>query len=295
MIINKESLSAIFAAFNTLFQDAFGAYKPQYQMVAMEVPSSVSEENYTWLGAFPGMREWIGERQFKNIKAGKYSIVNKDFEATVEVDRNDINDDKIGIFKPIISELGRSAAAHPDELVFGLLPQGFTELCYDGAAFFSAAHKVGKGNVTNMDVPQSNAKSPWFLLDTSRAVKPLIFQNRQAPQFVALTNPEAEHVFKTKKFLYGVDSRDNVGFGLWQMAFGSKQVLNDTFFAVAKAGIGGFKNDSGVPLGLKGNLLVVGPSNEAAARAICYGEHLASGASNPWKGSAEVLVSPLLA
>ncbi|MCX5785671.1 MAG: Mu-like prophage major head subunit gpT family protein [Elusimicrobia bacterium] len=293
MIINKDTLSAIFAAFNTLFQEAFTAYTPQFQQVAMEVPSTVTEENYAWLGAFPSMREWIGERAFKNLKAGKYSIVNKDFESTVEVDRNDINDDKIGIFKPVFSEMGRAAAAHPDELVFGLLPLGFSALCYDGLPFFGA-HKVGKTTVSNMAVPETNPGNPWFLLDTSRAVKPLIFQKRQAAQFVALTNPEAEHVFKTKKFLYGVDSRDNVGFGLWQMAFGSKKALDVTNYGAARAAIGGVKNDAGVPLGLKGNLLVVGPSNEAAARKICYGENLVNAESNPWKGSAEVLVSPWL-
>ena len=145
-----------------------------------------------------------------------------------------------------------------------------------------------------MDIPESNPGNPWFLLDTSRAVKPIIFQNRQAPQFAALTNPDSEHVFKTKKFLYGVDSRDNVGFGLWQLAFGSKKALDATNFAAAKAAIGSFKNDSGVPLGLKGNLLVVGPSAEAAARKLLYGDLMAGAESNPWKGSAELLVCPWL-
>ena len=294
MLINKDNLVAIFAAFNVLFQTAFAAYVPTYKQVAMEVDSTTEEENYAWLGAWPEMREWIGERQFKNLKNCKFSIVNKDWESTVEIPRNNILDDKIGIFKPMFQEQGRSVAAHPDKLVYGLLAAGFVEKCYDGVAFFSDAHKVGKGTVSNMDVPNSNPQSAWFLLDTSRGIKPLVYQNRQKPEFASLTNPESEHVFKTKKFLFGVDSRDNVGYGLWQMAFGSKKALDITNYGVARAAIGGFKNDEGTPLGLKGNLLVVGPSNEAAARKICYSDQMAGGESNPWKGSAEVMVCPWL-
>lgn len=294
MIVNKENLAAVFAAFNTIFQEAFTAYVPTFRQVAMEVPSTVSEENYAWLGAFPKMREWLGERQYKNLTASKYTIVNKDWESTVEVGRNAINDDKIGLFRPVVAEMGRAAAAHPDELVYDLLQSGFTELCYDGLPFFSAAHKVGKASVSNMDVPVSNPVAPWFLLDTSRAIKPLIFQNRQAAEFQQMTDPANEHVFKTKKFLFGVDSRDNVGFGLWQLAWGCKKALSDTTYAAARAGLGGFKNEHGVPLGIKGNLLVVGPSAEAAARKLLYGENLADGESNPWKGTAELLVCPWL-
>ncbi len=295
MIINKENLAAIFAAFNVLFANAFAAYTPTYKQVAMEVDSTAEEENYAWLGAWPDMREWIGERQFKNLKANKYTIVNKPWESTVEVPRDNINDDKIGIFNPIFSEMGRSAASHPDELVYAQLVAGFIELCYDGLSFFNAAHKVGKTTVSNMDVPQSDVQVPWFLLDNSRAVKALVFQNREKPSFAAQTDPMSDHVFKNKTFLYGVESRDNVGYGLWQMAFGSKKALDATNYAVARAAIGGFKNDAGVPLGLNGRLLVVGPSNEAAARKICYGQNMANAESNPWMGSAEVLVVPFLA
>ncbi|WP_261945385.1 Mu-like prophage major head subunit gpT family protein [Paenibacillus melissococcoides] len=37
------------------------------------------------------------------------------------MDRNDIEDDTIGLYNPIVQDMGQSAAAHPDELVFGLL------------------------------------------------------------------------------------------------------------------------------------------------------------------------------
>ena len=40
-------------------------------------------------------------------------------------------------------------ALHPDELVYGLLANGFTEKCYDGKAFFATDHPVGKDKASN--------------------------------------------------------------------------------------------------------------------------------------------------
>ena len=51
----------------------------------MEVPSETRDETYACLGAVPSMREWIGEREAKNLSAYGYTIKNKDFELTVSV------------------------------------------------------------------------------------------------------------------------------------------------------------------------------------------------------------------
>ncbi len=53
----------------------------------------------------------------------------------------------------------------------------------------------------------------YYLLCTKAEVKPLIFQLRKNPEFVGITNPDAEHVFKYNEFLYGVDDRFATGFG----------------------------------------------------------------------------------
>ena len=113
------------------------------------MPSTSESETYAWLGDIPGMREWIGEREIQNLSGSAYTIKNKDFELTVGVDRNAVEDDKIGLYNPSIQMLGESAALHPDELVYGLLANGFTEKCYDGKAFFATDHPVGKDKASN--------------------------------------------------------------------------------------------------------------------------------------------------
>jgi phage major head subunit gpT-like protein len=61
----------------------------------------------------------------------------------------------------------------------------------------------------------------WYLVDASRAIKPLIFQERKKPEFTSLIDAKDENVFMRGSYLYGVDNRCNAGFGLWQMAYGS--------------------------------------------------------------------------
>lgn len=149
MIINPQNLRGIYTAFNTLFTQAFDGQKPTYEKIATVVPSTTEMETYAWLGDIPGMREWVGDREIQNLTGSDYTIKNKDFELTVGVDRNAIEDDKIGLYRPSIQMLGESAAMHPDELVYELLASGFTALCYDGKAFFAADHVVGENAVSN--------------------------------------------------------------------------------------------------------------------------------------------------
>lgn len=149
MIINPQNLRGIYTAFNTLFTQAFDGQKPTYEKIATVVPSTTESETYAWLGDIPGMREWVGDREIQNLTGSDYTIKNKDFELTVGVDRNAMEDDKIGLYRPSIQMLGESAAMHPDELVYELLASGFTALCYDGKAFFAADHVVGENAVSN--------------------------------------------------------------------------------------------------------------------------------------------------
>jgi len=61
----------------------------------------------------------------------------------------------------------------------------------------------------------------WFLLDTTKPVKPLILQINTPMEVSSIFNPESEHVFKTNKFLFGAQEYCNAGYGLWQLAYGS--------------------------------------------------------------------------
>ena len=123
-------------------------------------------------------------------------------------------------------------------------------------------------------------------------MKPLIFQNRMAPEFQQLTDTNDDTVFKNDEFLYGVRSRCNVGFGLWQLAFGSRAALTPANYKAARAAMMGFRGDGGRPLGVIPNTLVVPPSLESDALKIINSEYGDGGVTNEWKGTARLIVTP---
>jgi len=292
MIINQAVLQGIYTSFSTIFKQAFAGASSMWEQVAMRAPSAGRSVDYKWLGDFPMMREWLGERVIKDLSGFNYEVVNKDFESTVEVDRNDIEDDQVGVYTPMVQGLGAAAKQHRDILVFGLLKDGFTTACYDGQYFFDTDHPVGGDSVSNSG---GGSGDPWFLMDLSRPVKPLILQVRKEPQFVAMDRPDDENVFMRKHYRYGVDDRKNTGFGFWQMAYGSKDTLDGTNYAAARAAMMGFKNDEGAPLGIIPTHLVVPPTLEAAGKRLVEMQNDANGAGNPWYGTAKLLVVPWLA
>lgn len=261
----------------------------------MMVPSSASTETYGWLGSFPGMREWVGERVVSTLSIHSFTIPNRKFEATVEVDREDIADDRIGVHKPFFSEMGRNARQHPSRVCFDLLKRGFELDCYDGQRFFDPEHPVGTVGqpelVSNM---QDGSGTPWFLLDTSRAIKPLIWQEREGYEFQTVDNHSDRGVFLTDKYLYGIRARVNAGLGLWQLAFGSKAALTVDAYADARARMGELRGDRGEVLGIMPTLMIVPPSLEADARAVLKAAQV-DGTTNVWADSAELLVTPFVA
>lgn len=104
-----------------------------------------------------------------------------------------------------------------------------------------------------------------------------------------------ENVFMRKKYRYGVDDRKNVGYGLWQLAYASKNALSAANYAAARAAMMSLKNESGVPLGITPTHLVVPPTLESAGRILLKNMNDAAGATNPWFGTAELVVVPWLA
>ena len=292
MIVNQAALQGIYKTFSVLFNQAFEGASSMWPLVAMEAMSGGRSVDYKWLGDFPTMREWVGDRVIKDLSAFGYEIVNKPFEATVSVDRDDIEDDLIGVYTPMIQGLAAAAKQHPDLLVWPLLKLGFSTLCFDGQYFFDGDHPVGDTTVSNTG---GGSGEPWFLMDLSRPLKPMILQIRKRPQFVAMDSPENPEVFMRKKFIYGVDDRKNVGFGLWQLAYGSKQTLDATAYAAARAAMMSFKNENDVSLGIVPTHIVVGPTNESAGKKVVDNQFLANGASNEWYNTAKLVVVPWLA
>lgn len=298
MVINAETLSSVYTALTAVFNNAFQETETWYERVAMTVPAKTRIMDYKFLLDFPTVREWIGDRQVNSLEPKTFQVETKDWEATIEIERNDIEDEQIGLYNPIVAAMAQEARRHPERLIAALLKAGATTVCYDGKNFFDTQHPVGAGVASNYD---AGLETPWYLLDTSRAIKPFIFQLRRGVQLVRMDRPDDEHVFMRKKFRYGVDYRGAAAYGLWQLAYCSSQDLNATNYAAARAAMMSLTNAEGMPLGIRPNLLVVPPVLESKAREILnaqfiIGDPSAGGSkSNIWQGTADLLVVPELA
>jgi phage major head subunit gpT-like protein len=299
MIVNGASLRTLGIAFSAAFNNGLAKAKPQWDRVAMKVPSSTAKQEYGWMREIPQIREWVGERFMANLDNYAYTIANKDFEGSVSVRKNDIEDDNVGLYTPRFQMMGQRVGMFPDVQSFGLLKAGFSTACYDGQNFFDTAHPIldKNGNATTVSNSGGGSGNAWVLLDSSQPVKPVVFQERSPFEMVAMTRPDDERVFTQKELRYGVDGRAGFGFGMWQIAYGSKSALSAANFETAYTALVGRTGDYDVKLGLVPDTLVVGPSNLSAAFALVKAQtYIPAGGTypvpNPWYGTADVVLSP---
>lgn len=82
----------------------------------------------------------------------------------------------------------------------------------------------GRMNVVVSPFIRDSHDDDWFLLDSKRAIKAILLQQRaDVPiEFTALESASgSEAAFMRDRYLYGVRGRYNVGYGLWQTAYGA--------------------------------------------------------------------------
>lgn len=315
MIVNQQNIKELFVGYNASFQAAYDAQlKNQnmmdYAQISTRVPSSSKENLYPWLSRWPKIRKWVGDRHLKNLEVNGYRIANEKYEASIQVPRDDIEDDSYGIYTPEIQGHARSVADFPNEKVMGLLAAGATSLCYDGQNFFDTDHPVKDSNgiETLYSNYVSGASPAWYLLDTTQSMRPLIQQVRRDFGFRAVTNLEDAQVFMRDEFLFGVDGRMGFGYGFWQMARRMETAINATTLDDNLKAMMSLKDEEGRPLGIRPNLLVCGVSNRAAALqavkadlvpwpatvAGASGTQATGGNTNYNKDVVQVMISPWL-
>lgn len=304
--VTPELVKSLFVGFGKNFKDGLAKAPSQYTKIATIVNSTTASNTYAWLGQMPGLKEWVGDRAITAIQTHGYAITNKSWASAVEIKRTDIADDNIGVYSPLIEELGRSAGELPDELVFKALKDGFTTECYDKQYFFDADHPVGANvdgtsptsvsNITD-DGTSTTVDNAWYLLDCSRALKPIIYQNRKAPTPASITDDNDEKVFMRDVYTYGVDARANVGYGFWQMAHAVKGKLTAENLWKAIKAMRVVQGDGGKRLGIKPTHIVVPPALEDVAVKLLEREfRVEDGAAvdNEFKGRLELIVADYL-
>ncbi|MFA5309220.1 MAG: Mu-like prophage major head subunit gpT family protein [Dehalococcoidales bacterium] len=287
-LVTSDFLSGVLTSFKAIFLNAFTEADKvaAWRALCLLTDSFSDKESYNWLEAVPALSEWKDMRIVTGLSAKGYEITNKNYEGTIGVDRNTLEDDKYALIAPRVRQLAVRAANHPAKLIYQLLNAGASTVTYDGVNFFSASRTFGNsGNINNiaggayaadgdkiragiaaavqamrnfkddrgeyldlvpdtivcsavMELPIRNALLPavagteraeaeliknivvspyftsgataghdYYLVATQNELKPMLFQMRKKPEFVALDKPDNHDVFMKRLVHYGIDGR----------------------------------------------------------------------------------------
>ena len=158
MLVRTDIPNLLLAGMKKEFMKQLKMHVPEWNRVASQIKSGKATETYPWLGGVPDLREWKDERVTEGLNELEFAIKNYDWEGTIAVDRNAIDDEQYGQIGIRVRDLADKARRFWGRLVYTLLGQGNvaagaglfagkTISCYDGLPFFSAAHTSGSSGI----------------------------------------------------------------------------------------------------------------------------------------------------
>jgi len=158
MLVKSDIPNLLLAGIKKEFMKNLKMYEAEWNRVATLIKSSKSSETYAWLGGVPGLREWKDERITEALLEHDFAIKNYDWESTIAVSRNALDDEQYGQIGVRVRDLADKARRFWGQMIYTLLGQGNatsgtglfsgrTITCYDGLPFFSAAHTSGSSGI----------------------------------------------------------------------------------------------------------------------------------------------------
>jgi len=152
--------------YKTLEQDLGASW---INLISNLFPSDQASEQYAWLGMSPALREWIGGRNAKGFRENNLTIINKHYEATLEILVKDLRREKSGQALVRIQDLARRANAHWASLLSALIIAGESTVCYDGQYFFDTDHNEGDSGAQDNDITVDISAMPCISHGTTTA------------------------------------------------------------------------------------------------------------------------------
>ena len=216
MAIDSQ-VSFLTAALRMEFNRAYNATaKPApYERFTLQIPSTAKIEHYVWMTPVPGIAEFAGHRRFGQVASTKYSVENKDWDSSFTIPRTTLDDDQTGGFMLKPRELAMFARKFPGRRVLKKLSLGKVDLGFDGTAMFANSHAIGTGdNLLAFDGASNDGLAHNLVaLHHGGELKPLIWQNRQGPDFE--TDGGTPQSKEAKLIKYWIDLRGEAAYGYW--------------------------------------------------------------------------------
>jgi phage major head subunit gpT-like protein len=231
---DAAKIEAAYIGFSTALHNKLNRADALFRMLATVNETDNVLDTQIFLQNNPKMRLWLGDKVLNQYRGESFPVVTKPHEASVMVPKNDIINDRFGLYSGRINSMGDAYNWALDDMVIGAICAGIagTSLgtTYDGQNLVDTDHTALSIGGTN----QSNK----------------------------VTGALSETVYQTaiQRFMTMVD-------------------------------------ENGVPYSVAGKRmkLIVGPANRDVAMKIINQPFQASGASNIYQGTADLIVTPWIA
>lgn len=124
-------------------------YEPILNAMMMEFPSTGPGIEHSFSDSVRGLSEWIGDREMTKLGEQSFYVANKSYAGGVEIDRDDLEDDQIGLLTPRIRSLAEKYWLHRFDALGALLNAGTATACWDGKYFFDDDHPLADSASVN--------------------------------------------------------------------------------------------------------------------------------------------------
>lgn len=149
-LLDRSKLEAAYITFSTIFDMALTTTAVIYPEIATVIPDAGPINQFKWLGDVPVMQEWVGDRVINRLRAETHELRTKWFSNGIELDYDDVGEDRLGIVSPRIRQLARMGPKKIDAVVVDMYNNGFAGtlgLTYDGQFLWDSDHTADGAGV----------------------------------------------------------------------------------------------------------------------------------------------------
>lgn len=207
-IVNKLYQESFSIPRTKIEDDKLGMYSsltvPQLAEAAAKLPDELFAEVIEGTTtAFDGVALFSGSRDYGG------GTIDNDFALALTVDNVDTVRSEMAGFRDANGQplrVNPNAIIVPPALEREAREVAFANLKETGSAG-AVIDNVMSGRYQVIVVPELTSVQAWYLADLSRAIKPMIFQQRTSPELVQITQADSDSVFDLDAYRYGVRYR----------------------------------------------------------------------------------------
>lgn len=242
-IFNKEFENTVGLKRKDVERDKLGVYRPVLQtmgadarrnpdkLVAKLIQNGFTLKDYTGKNFFDTNKEGTPGTKFKfsNLGTKKLSPENYGAARLSMLERRaangepmELGHDLVLVVGPKNESLGKQILQH-DYVMRTATAAGSGGAAGQVAIAGAAPQNEHKGTARLKMWPRLGAINPdaWFLFELGLPLKPFIVQTELPPEVQGVTNINDSHVLLKKEFIYQAYCRQEAGYGMPELAFGS--------------------------------------------------------------------------